>query len=107
MYYGSNILFIVAMGLSKITVVQFLLQLTANPPQRRVFYSALGVISIWTFASLFALALQCDLSHPWLLVGQKCSAVVCNASPSRQQWPMRSLTTPGFTVAAMASHMWV
>ena len=83
MYYGSNILFIVAIGLSKITVVQFLLQLTASPPQRRLFYGALGFIAMWTFASLFALALQCDLSRPWLLIGQKCPAVVCNASTGR------------------------
>jgi hypothetical protein len=77
MYYTSSLLFMLSLGSSKINVVLFLDGLTANPRQRRIFRWLGVIIATWMVSSLLALALQCDLSHPWLLVGQECHGSVC------------------------------
>lgn len=76
MYYASVLLFIVALGLSRISVVSFQTRLIASVSQRRVFRCAMLLIAIWTAASFLALALQCSLANPWRVVGQECSRLV-------------------------------
>lgn len=76
MYYASILLFITALGLSKISVVSFQARLVATATQRRVFRYAMLLIATWTVASFLALALQCDLANPWHVVGEECSKLV-------------------------------
>jgi len=73
MYYASTLFFVIALGLCKISVAFFLLRLTQTKHHRLVFNAAAGFIAVWTVGSLFAVALQCNLSHPWLIVGERCS----------------------------------
>lgn len=70
-------LFILSLGSSKISVVLFQAKLTANMSQRRIFKGFASFAGIWTIGSFLALALQCKLSRPWLLVGQDCFGTVC------------------------------
>lgn len=84
MYYASFLLFILALGLSKISVVCFQARLVAASRQRKVFQGAVVLIAAWTAASFLALALQCNLSKPWQLVGQKCSDAVRIKLPTSQ-----------------------
>jgi len=77
MYYTSSLFFMLSLGTSKISVVLFQAGLTANPKQQRMFRGLAGFITVWMGTSFLALALQCDLSRPWLLVGQQCSGTVC------------------------------
>jgi hypothetical protein len=76
MYYTSNLFFVMAIGLSKISVMCFLRRISRVRQHRIVFNSAIGFVSIWIFASVLALALQCDLGHSWISIGEKCPGIV-------------------------------
>jgi hypothetical protein len=89
MYYASTLLFVVALGLSKISVVFFFLRLTVVKHHGRVFNAAAALVTAWTVGSTFAVALQCNLTHPWIIVGERCSGAVLH--PHRPQ----SMATAG------------
>ncbi|KAM0723328.1 hypothetical protein Q7P37_001530 [Cladosporium fusiforme] len=72
MYYASFLLFILALGLSKMSVVLFQARLTATRWQKQVFKGLTVLIAIWMAVSILVLALQCDLSSPWKVLGQEC-----------------------------------
>lgn len=76
MWYTSLLLFIISLGLSKTSVVVLLASLTPDQKHKKIFHSVIGLVAIWTIASLFAVALQCNLSHPWKTIGQRCDNVV-------------------------------
>ena len=76
MYFTSNIFFVLALGLSKLSVVFLLIRITVVKEQRFVFHIVAGLIAAWTVGSTFAVALQCNLGHPWIVVGQNCSGAV-------------------------------
>lgn len=75
-YYAGNILAIPALGLAKVSLALFILRLTPIRLQKRLVYGIIGATGVWVVLSMFLMALQCDLSHPWALVGEKCSGVV-------------------------------
>lgn len=75
LYYGSNILFLVALALSKASVAALLLRLCVGKTQKRYFNGALVFVGLWLLASVFVIAFQCDTSHPWILVNRKCDDV--------------------------------
>ncbi|KAM3074424.1 hypothetical protein ACMFMG_002772 [Clarireedia jacksonii] len=72
MYYTSTVLFMLSLGLSKISVVFLLLSLTPHEQHRKIFLGVIGLLVTWTVASTFAIALQCNLAHPWLSIGEQC-----------------------------------
>jgi hypothetical protein len=76
LYYSSNILFLVALAFSKASVASLLLRLCADKRQKRFFVGALASNGLWLVSSIFAMALQCDISQPWILVGEQCDGVV-------------------------------
>jgi hypothetical protein len=76
LYYASTLFFVIGVGMSKLSVVCFLLRLSPVQRHRMVFYGAAGVVGVWTVASLFAMAFQCNSSHPWLIVGEQCPGMV-------------------------------
>lgn len=80
MYYASILLFITALGLSKISVVSFQARLIATATQRRVFRYAMLSIATWTVASFLALTFQCKVANPWHVVGEECSELVSMGS---------------------------
>ncbi len=77
MYYTSNLLFVLALGFSKSSVVFFLRRLTAAKHHKLVFDAVTVFIAAWTIGSFFALALQCNISRPWVSAGETCSGAVC------------------------------
>ena len=76
LYYTSNLFFVLALGLSKLSLLCFLLRLTPARRHKIAFWAAAGFVGAWTFASVLAVALQCNTSHPWILVGETCSGSV-------------------------------
>ncbi|RMZ86651.1 hypothetical protein DV736_g6123, partial [Chaetothyriales sp. CBS 134916] len=72
MAYASTLFAYITLGLSKASVVLFLMRLSTSRRHYIAFRAATGVICAWTVASLFAMALQCELSHPWRSVGRAC-----------------------------------
>ena len=76
LYYTSNIFFFLGLGLSKLSVVMLLLRITPRLRHKRVFYAVAVFVGAWTGAAILALALQCDLAHPWTTLDQRCPGSV-------------------------------
>jgi hypothetical protein len=76
LYYGSNILFLIALALSKASVAALLVRLCVDKTQKRFFIAALAFVGLWLIASIVAVALQCDLPRPWILLDGKCHGIV-------------------------------
>lgn len=76
-YYTANLFYILIIGLSKISVICFLSRISRMKQHRIVFNIAMGLITAWMVASFFAMALQCNLKNPWIIVSDEgCSGTV-------------------------------
>lgn len=100
MYYVSILFFVIALGLSKISVAFLLLHLTPQKEHHRVLHVIIALIAAWTVASTFAVALQCNLSHPWILVQETCQGAVTAHTPR----PFGEFKADTHAVPAMAGH---
>jgi len=99
MYYASNLFFIIILGLSKISVVAFLLRLSPYKHHHKlVFKSAIVVLVAWTAGSFIAVALQCSLEHAWLSVNEDCTGTV---SSDKNRSEHHLLTICSLTAPAM------
>ena len=76
LYYSSNLLFLMALASSKASVASLLLRLCAERRQKLLFVGALVCNGILLVASIFAMAFQCNILQPWILVGEQCGGVV-------------------------------
>jgi hypothetical protein len=74
-YYATNIFVTVSLGLSRCSVLIFILRLTPIESHRHIAYGIIIATTLWTFGAVMAAALQCDPSQPWKLVGQQCPHV--------------------------------
>lgn len=84
-WYSSTIVFLLALGLSKITCVLAVLRLTASTCNTRIQYlSYLLVVltGIWTFVGIIVFSTRCDMPHPWKMFGQGCNGAVSQARRS-------------------------
>ncbi|KIV86603.1 hypothetical protein PV11_02203 [Exophiala sideris] len=70
--YTANILLIAALAAAKASVTHLIIAI--NPSRKLVMscYCVLGLVAAWMIASIFALAFQCNLPHPWDFHGTKC-----------------------------------
>lgn len=76
-YYTSSLFYILVIGLSKISVICFLSRISRMKQHRLVFNIAMGLITAWMVGSFLAMALQCDISNPWIIENQpECSGTV-------------------------------
>lgn len=82
MWYASNLFLIIALGLAKMSVIAFLHRISRMKSHRITFNIATGVVAAWSVGAIFALALQCDFSKPWIAAGASCSGTVSPFSPS-------------------------
>lgn len=73
MYYASNLFFVLALGFSKLSVGLLLFRLTSVRHHKIIFMGVLAFITTWTIAATFAVALQCNLSQPWITIGERCT----------------------------------
>ncbi|RAL07833.1 uncharacterized protein BO97DRAFT_428986 [Aspergillus homomorphus CBS 101889] len=70
--YVSDLLYVVALSLAKISVFQLLGRLTVRTWQRRLAqWSALAVM-IWTVSVFLVLCFRCGASQPWRLSSSHC-----------------------------------
>ena len=53
-----------------------LLRLSQAKHHRRLFNAAAAFVGAWTVASIFTVALQCNLVKPWIIVGEHCPGSV-------------------------------
>ncbi|KAI5206250.1 hypothetical protein E4T38_03889 [Aureobasidium subglaciale] len=75
MTYAGMLFWIIAIGASKLSVALFLLRLTPVCTHRRVYQTFMAILSIWIVVYVFAFALQCDMSRPWITIGASCPGV--------------------------------
>lgn len=76
LYYAASLCFTLSLGLSKAAVAVFLLRLAPFDPHRQVIKASIAAILVWTVALSFAVALKCDLTEPWAVLGEQCSGMV-------------------------------
>ncbi|KAK0943336.1 hypothetical protein LTR29_005124 [Friedmanniomyces endolithicus] len=101
LYYASNLLYLCAIDLSRISIVLFLRRLTAPSTYVRRFTEVLLVlISVSTSVFLLAAALQCGLSHPWVIVDQKCSGWYI-------KWAIQAIVASIIELAIFAAPVWL
>lgn len=74
-------MWIIALGLSKISVAVLIRRIDAFGKRSNVFDVIAACIGAWTVASFFAIALKCNLSHPWLIYHERCVNVVSQSPP--------------------------
>ncbi|RMZ77240.1 hypothetical protein DV738_g4526, partial [Chaetothyriales sp. CBS 135597] len=74
LYYTSNFFSLLAVGLSKISVIA-LIHRISRLENKNMLFGAMVVVGAWVVGSILAIAIQCDFSHPWILVGQKCPGI--------------------------------
>ena len=74
--YGSDILYLITAYITKCSTIFLLLRLTSGKRHRRAFKATLVASTVWVVASIFAIALRCDLSRPWIVFNQKCDGLV-------------------------------
>ena len=70
--YSSDLLLIISLGVSKISILILLLQISPVALHRRLAAMLGGFIVIWSIASLLASAFQCDLPSAWMVVEGRC-----------------------------------
>jgi hypothetical protein len=58
--------------LSKISILFLLERLSVSRLHKRITYATAGVVGIWAFTGIIALATQCGLSTPWATSSPKC-----------------------------------
>lgn len=75
-FYAADLLYLLAAYLSKCSIMFLLLRLTPSRQHRQAFNLTLVILTAWLFASVFAIALRCDLSHPWSIYQEKCTALL-------------------------------
>ena len=74
LYYASNLLYLCAINLSKISIVLFLRRLTAHGTKVRRYTEILfAAISISMVAFLFSAGFQCGPRRPWAIADQECT----------------------------------
>lgn len=74
--YAADLLFIIALAISKLSVIFFLARLTPNKTYLR-FCTAVGALcGAWGVGGVLSLALKCDLAEPWITIGEKCTNLV-------------------------------
>jgi len=74
--YASDILYVVTLWLTKCSVAFLFLRL--SPINRHTLASkvVLLVATVFTFVSIFLVALRCDLAHPWIFINEQCKNLV-------------------------------
>ena len=70
--YSSDLLLIISLGVSKISILILLLQISPITLHRRLAAMLGGFIVIWSLSSLLASAFQCDLPSAWMIVEGRC-----------------------------------
>lgn len=70
--YAYQILFIITICLSKISLLLFIIRLTPSAVITKGGRILMGAIILWGIATVFALAFQCSLPQPWNVTSGAC-----------------------------------
>lgn len=73
--YAANILFIVALGFTKISAATTVMNV-APLDRRRGVFGVMILVALWTASALFTVLFQCEVSQPWNFISAKCIDLV-------------------------------
>ena len=77
-FYTSNILVLVIVALSKLSVPLILLRMSPMIHHKITFYLTIGGVVVSALGFIFTVALQCGPTTPWLTVNNSCVERVCD-----------------------------
>lgn len=55
-------------------------RLTPRKDHKRMAQGILLAVTVWMIASVFLVALRCDLAQPWIFINPQCTDAVCGSS---------------------------
>ena len=64
------------MACAKVAVSRLIIAIEPKRPLRLACYALEIVFGLWAATSIFAVAFQCDLPHPWILAHGRCLNLV-------------------------------
>ncbi|OJJ72187.1 hypothetical protein ASPBRDRAFT_196296 [Aspergillus brasiliensis CBS 101740] len=70
--YSSDLLYVLALSLAKVSVLQLLKRLTVNKWHKQISFWTSVIVGIWTVPVFFTLAFQCRAPHPWSTSNGRC-----------------------------------
>lgn len=70
--YSADLLYIIALAISKVSVLVLLWQITPVAVHRRMTLGVGSFIAAWTLASFFASVFQCSTPDTWMILSQHC-----------------------------------
>lgn len=77
--YASDILFLASHGLAKVSVILLLTRLTRTKNYLFICFGLIGATAAWGVGAILAIALRCDMVHPWL--SDRCGHMVSGLFP--------------------------
>lgn len=80
MSYAANIFYVLGIYASKCSVVLLFMRMVADRVHQTVGWSMLAGCCMLGLISVFLTALQCDLSHPWLIYQHACSSLTAQST---------------------------
>ena len=75
-HYASDLLYITANCLAKCSVALLLARMTRTKKHLIGCNIILITSILWRFASFLAVAIRCNISHPWLTIHEQCTDLV-------------------------------
>ncbi|PYH89330.1 hypothetical protein BO71DRAFT_423081 [Aspergillus ellipticus CBS 707.79] len=63
--YASDLLYVLALSLAKISVLQLLSKLTVNKLHKKICLWSIILVTVWTIPVFFTLAFRCGVPSPW------------------------------------------
>lgn len=70
--YSAEILYIIALAISKASVLVLLWRITPVGVHRRIALISGSLIGMWTLASIFAAVFQCSVPDTWTILSPRC-----------------------------------
>lgn len=79
--YASDLLYIIAISLAKISVLQLLEQLAVTRWHIKATRGASVVVILWFISSFFTCAFKCGATQPWNSISRSCINIVSHLDP--------------------------
>lgn len=73
--YASTLLYLVALGLSKCSVIALIMRLTSNRQHLVVLYINIGAAVVWALSSFLLITIACSPAQPFRDLASQCSGL--------------------------------
>jgi hypothetical protein len=74
--YAANILYVLAVGVSKLSAIAFVSRLACTPGNRNAVVLLAGLVMCWTIAITAGIIFECELPRPWEVLTGDCIPMV-------------------------------